>query len=249
MIAPQLYLTENWFTRRLRGLFKGSPQVPELARNHGGFSDFDQNRPLAEYDFVVLDTELTGLNPHRDEIVSVGAVRIRDLRIEPGETFFTMVEPKVPLPKASTLIHHITPSQVRGRPRLRAVLPRLVEYLNGSLVVGHWVGLDMSFLNRASRRILGGSLMNPCLDTMRLAMVYQEELWENNASRVATRVSYSLVDLCKDWGLPQFPAHHALYDAMQTAYLFLYLVKKLRQGGIETLKDLYMAGRGWRWYL
>ena len=37
-----------------------------------------------------------------------------------------------------------------------------------------------------------------------------------------------------------------LYDALQTAYLFLFLVKKLRGGRLATLKDLLRAARGKR---
>ena len=62
------------------------------------------------------------------------------------------------------------------------------------------------------------------------------------------RVSYALSDLAGEFSLPRFPSHEALSDAMQTAYLFLFLVRKLRDGGIVTLRDLFEAGRSWRWY-
>ena len=42
---------------------------------------------------------------------------------------------------------------------------------------------------------------------------------------------------------PKFKPHDALEDALQTAYLFLFLVKKMKSGGIRTLRDLYQAGR------
>ncbi len=235
--------------RTFRGLTGAPPPNPMLTQYESMFTDFDQKRPLADYEFVVLDTELTGLSPRTDEVVSLGAVKIRNFQIT-ADSFYTLVAPKAAIPKVSTLIHRITPDQVKDSPRLRQVLPKFLTFCGKALFVGHNVGLDMSFLNRSARDILGGKLQTPCLDTMRLAMVYEAELWETQAEyeKYNTSVSYQLGDLTDKYGLPSFNQHNALYDAMQTAYLFLYLVKKLHSGGIETLHDLYMAGRSWRWY-
>ena len=222
---------------------------PLLRAQQAQFARFDPDRPLAEYEFTVLDTELTGLDTRKDEIVSVGAVRIRNLVIDPTLTFSSLVEPKTPMPKLSTLIHRITPAQVRGMPRLREVLPRLVEFCGDSLIVGHYVALDMGFLNRASRDILGGVLMNPCIDTLRMAQIYQEELLQPDFDLAGTVVSYTLRDLSVRYGLPVFPQHDALQDALQTAYLFLYLIRKMRRGKLVTLRDLYTSGRRWWQYL
>ncbi len=235
--------------RSFRGLTGAPPPSPLLTEYEGMFTSFDQKRPLADYEFVVLDTELTGLSPRSDEVVSIGAVKIRNFQIT-ADSFYSLVAPKGEISEVSTLIHRITPEQVKDSPRLRQVLPRFLKFCGKSLFVGHNVGLDMSFLNRAARDILGGKLQTPCLDTMRLSMVYEAELWEHQAEygKYDTSVSYQLGDLTEKYGLPSFNQHNALYDAMQTAYLFLYLVKKLHSGGIETLHDLYMAGRSWRWY-
>ncbi|MCA1945159.1 MAG: 3'-5' exonuclease [Desulfovibrio sp.] len=232
----------------LQRLFGERHTHPAILANNAIFRSLDQNRPIEEYDFVVLDTELTGFSVAEDAIVSIGAVRIRGMRLNPADSFFAMVDPGRPLPKASTLVHRITPQAVEGRPRLQEVLPALVEYCNGSLIVGHHIGLDMRFLNHACSRYLGGTLATPCLDTLKLAQVYEAEQWENYYDRYQSNVSYQLGDLAVRYGLPLFDRHDALQDAMQTAYLFLYLVRSLRQGGIATLKDLYLSGRSWRFY-
>jgi len=248
-------MTPSAFGRRfspgalLARLFSREPRNPQLAAVWRHFEELDQNRPLEEYEFVVLDTELTGLSPRTDEIVSIGAVRVRELNIVPGEQFYTLVEPKIPLPKKSTLIHRITPDQVKGRPRLRQALPELMDFIGTSFIVGHYVGLDISFLNRASKDILGSPMVTPCLDTMRLAQVYQEALFEGYYDQYQQHLSYNLKDLAKHHGLPQFPAHNALHDALQTAYLFIFLVKKLKSHDIHTLRQLWLAGRSWKWYM
>ncbi|GAB6177061.1 hypothetical protein JCM16814_19520 [Desulfobaculum senezii] len=229
---------------RLVGLGASGP----LAEHRSRYAGLDQDRPLTDYTFTVLDTELTGLSPRTDEIVSIGAVKVRDLSIT-ADSFYSLVAPRGGVPKVSTMVHRITPEMLRGAPRLRQTFPRLMEFLGDSLLVGHNIGLDMSFLNRAARDILGGRLRIPCVDTMRLAQVYERECWENYYDQFDSRVSYQLGDLSASYGLPAFDQHNALYDAMQTAYLFLFLVKKLKSGGIETLRDVYLAGRSWRWYL
>jgi DNA polymerase-3 subunit epsilon len=220
---------------------------PRLAAMAETFRHFDQDKPLAEYAFTVLDTELTGLE-RDDEICAIGAVRIRNLTIVPSETFSSLVRPRRESSKTSTLIHRITPQLMAEAPRLEEVLPDFVDFLDGTLIVAHHVALDMGFLNRACQRILGGKLRNPCIDSMRLARVYHEEQWRSYYDRYNLQVSYNLSDLAQEYGLPRFAAHDASEDALQTAYLFLFLVKKLREGGIRTLRDLYEAGRSWRWY-
>lgn len=218
-----------------------------LGKSRLFFKELDQQRPIREYDFVVYDTELTGLNPRRDEIVSIGAVRVRDLKILVGETFYVHVKPGQALPKNSTLIHRITPQQIEQAPVIRDVLPEFVDFCGESFMVGHYVGLDTTFVNRALKKHFGSALYNPCLDTLRLAQAYREMCWEQYHDRFNMSVSFNLSDLGKEYNLPQFAKHNAFEDAMQTAYLFIYLVKKMREHGVVTMKDLFNAGRSWRW--
>ncbi|HMK35252.1 MAG TPA: 3'-5' exonuclease [Desulfomonilaceae bacterium] len=214
-----------------------------LLENESCFSSFDQNRPIESYEFISFDTELTGLNPRQDQIVSIGAVRIRNLRIVAGENFFSYVHPTRELPKDSTLIHRITPEQIKNAPELDSVLPDFVRFCGESLLVGHYVSLDMAFLNKAARKILGGVLRNPCVDSMRLAQAHQEYRRRNHYKRFNPGLSFNLSVLAREYDLPLFVQHDALEDALQTAYLFIYLVKKLRRAGYITLKDFYLAGR------
>ncbi|MFH7325668.1 PolC-type DNA polymerase III [Desulfurivibrio sp. C05AmB] len=222
------------------------PSHPLFAENWHHFKRLDQNLPLSAYEFVVFDTELTGLNRQRDEIVSIGAVRIRDLRIMVGDTFYVRVKPPKALPKDSTLIHRITPQQIEEAPSLAAILPSFISYCGRSLLVGHYVGLDVAFLNQACRRYYGAPVSNPCLDTMRLAQTYTEMQWRDYHDRFRMDLSFNLAALTSQYGLPRFTHHDAYEDALQTAYLFIFLVKKMHSQGIVTLKDLYNSGQAWR---
>lgn len=216
---------------------------PMIVRNREWFAKFDQSRPLAEYVFVVCDTELTGLNQRHDEIISIGAVKIVNLQIELDETFHQYIRPRRMAHTDSTLVHRITPEQLRSMPSVEEVLPEFIQFCGNGLIVGHHVTLDMNFLNRAAREVLGGSLSNPSIDTMRLAMGFKEAQFMDQYGHGKLSTSYKLEDLGREFGLPEFKPHDALDDALQSAYLFLFLVKKMKQGKIHTLKDLYQAGR------
>ncbi|MBU4152258.1 MAG: 3'-5' exonuclease [Proteobacteria bacterium] len=197
---------------------------------------------LREYEFVVFDTELTGFNRKRDEIVAIGAVRIQGLRIICGQTFYALVRPDERFHTTSTLVHRLTPQELRGAVGLPEVLPRFVEFCGDAVLVGHYVGLDLDFLARATRRLMGGHLAAPHLDTIRLAMAYHELIHKEGREYAHRQGAYSLSGLTKKFGLPSFDAHNALQDSIQTAYLFLYLTRKLADLGLRTLNDFLSAG-------
>ncbi len=220
---------------------------PVFTKNNSYFKNLDQDQPLSSYEFVVFDTELTGMNQRRDEIVSIGAVRIKNLQIIAGENFHTFVRPRtMTAATEGTFIHRITPEQLAKAPELRDILPEFINFCGASLLIGHYVSMDVSFINRATRKIFGAKIKTPCLDTMRLAQVYTESCWEQYHDRFNLRVSYNLADLSRAYNLPIFSGHDAMLDALQTAYLFLFLAKKLNQRGLVTLRDLFKAGQSWK---
>jgi DNA polymerase-3 subunit epsilon len=227
-------------------LFRRKAKHPVFERNRMFFRQTDQSRAVEEYDFVAFDTELTGLRRRQDEVVAIGAVRIKNLKILAGETFHRYVRPTIALPKNSTLIHRITPQQLEKAPHLKEVLTEFVEFCGPALLVGHYVNMDAWFINRAARKLFGSTLHNPCLDTMRLAQLYTETCWEHYHDQFDLQTSYNLVDLANQYQLPSFDKHDALQDAIQTAYLFLYLIQKLKQRGYHTLKEVFHAGESWR---
>lgn len=228
-----LFRPSTWF----------APPHPLIAGNRESFARFDQSRPLNEYTFVVCDTELTGFDRKKDEIISIGAVMVRDLQIDLGATFHRYIRPKNSEHTKATLVHRITPQQLATAPPLEEVLPAFIEFVGNGLMVGHCLALDMDFLNRAARKVLGGTLANPGIDTIRMAQAYRRVLSGHFRGEEEMPQGYSLEALAKEYHLPAFKPHDAFEDAMQTAYLFLFLLKKFRKGGLLTLKEIYKAGR------
>lgn len=214
---------------------------PMIVENRRNFRNFDQSRRLADCSFVAFDTELTGLDRRKDEIISIGAVRITNLQIDLGDTFYQVIRPQTLTRTGSTVIHRLAPGELATAPALEDVLPDFLRFIGTSLLVGHYIDLDMHFLNRATRVHLGGILANPGVDTMRLAQGYSR--WQQRAlSRQRGVESYRLADLSRRFGLPRYSSHDAFEDAVQSACLFLLLIKKIRAAGIEDLKGLYRIG-------
>lgn len=219
-----------------------------ISANNRYFKDLDRSRGLADYTYVVYDTELTGLNRRKDEIISIGAVRIRNMRIELGETFHCYVRPENLDHTKATLIHKITPEQLKAAPPLEEVLPLFLKFIETDLLVGHCVAIDTGFLNKATRKLYNGVIANPNLDTMRMAQVYKESPLNNYRGDYQTgNGGYNLQKLSIELNLPFFEAHDALEDALQTAYLFIFLVKKLGTIGINSINELFKAGKQVDW--
>ena len=215
---------------------------PLLLENRRRFTNFNQNKPLTEYSFVVLDTELTGLS-YKDEIISIGAVKISNMQIEMGTVFHSLVRPLNLKHNQATFIHQITPDQLRAARPLRDVLPEFVEFCGDSLLVGHFLEIDLGYLNRATKKVLGGTLANPTIDTLRLVKAYKETSYVCEHGYCDQSFPCNLNELAEEYKLPRFKAHNALEDALQCAYLFLFLAKKLNNGQVKTLLQLHNVGR------
>jgi DNA polymerase III epsilon subunit-like protein len=90
---------------------------------------------LADVPFVALDLETTGARPGLSKITEVGAVRIEGLR-EVAQ-FGTLVNPMRPIPPMITQITGISQDMVADAPRIEEVIPDLLEFIRGAVIVAH----------------------------------------------------------------------------------------------------------------
>jgi DNA polymerase III epsilon subunit-like protein len=184
---------------------------------------------LLDPGFVAIDLETTGLDPRRDDVVSVAALPFVGGRPQPG--YVTLVDPGRPIPPASTRIHGIDDAGVAGAPSLDEVLPRIDETCAGRLLVGHDVAFDVAVLARARR--LRGLPQPPlvALDTRRLAVALHPR-WRQDAEleRVAARL-----------GIEVQGRHTAEGDARLAAAILLALLPEFRRRGVHTIGALAWA--------
>lgn len=154
-------------------------------------------------DYVCLDFETTGLSADYNEIIEIGAIRVRN--DEPVAEFSTLVKPEEWIPPFITGMTGISNAMVEKAPKIGEVLPSLLDFIGGDVVLGHNVSFDLSFLRAACRHCRLAEFSNDCMDTMRLSrkLLPQER-------------HHRLCDLERIFRLRNDHAHRALSDAMLT---------------------------------
>lgn len=210
----------------------------------------DERAPISEARYVVFDTELTGLDDHKDSIVSIGAVRMTGGNIDIGNTFYRLVSPHAKLSAASVVIHEITPSDVEAKPAISDVLAEFLEFCGDAVLVGHFVSIDLSFLNREMVRAGRAKIANPAVDTFSI----YEWLRKRNKSRecpATALTGYRLYDIAKCFDISVNGAHNALADSFITAQLLQRFLPQLAGAGAKDIGDLISLGipfKGGDWF-
>ncbi len=197
--------------------------------------------PIPELRFTVLDTELTGLDERRDDIVSIGALHMQGGRIEIGGAFQELVNPKAILDGRTVVIHGITPSELESRPPIDEVLASFLDYTAGTVLVGHCITLDQAFLNRDAKRLKLPPLRNVAVDTLALYSWLRHRSADHPAFSMDLP-GLSLYDLAAAFEIPVEAAHTALGDAYVTAQIFQRLQPFLAQAGVHNLAGLQRVG-------
>ena len=174
-------------------------------------------------DFICIDLETTGLNPKRDRIIEIGAVKVRDGRIV--ETFQQLIDPKQQLEERVEMLTGISSKELEGKPTIREVLPALREFLEEDVLLGHRVLFDYSFLKRTftNEKI---SFERKGIDTLKLARQF-----------VTDCESKKLESLCQYYDI-KLQAHRALNDAQATVELYQKLVENYYNEDAFTPKPL-----------
>jgi DNA polymerase III epsilon subunit family exonuclease len=183
--------------------------------------------------YVVLDFETTGLSPRRREVVETGAVHVDGGRL--GATFEALTRPALPIPARVTAVHGIDDSMVAGRPHFTTLVPELLEFLEGRVLVAHHARFDCAFLDAAVDRVGLPRPENRVLDTVRLSRRFCPELDRHDLS-----------SLCVAHRIRRARAHRALDDAVATAELLVLLLERAEEEGVGTT-ELFALGRPGAW--
>ncbi|MBQ7066200.1 MAG: 3'-5' exonuclease [Lachnospiraceae bacterium] len=155
--------------------------------------------------YIVVDLETTGLNPKKDKIIEIGALKIQNGKLV--ETFQMLVNPGRTLTEAVENITHITDEELAQASYIEHVLPEYMEFAEDYPLLGHSILFDYSFLKRAAVN-QGYSYEREGVDTLAIARAYLPEL-------ESRRLTY----LCSYFGI-EHQAHRALEDARATYALF-----------------------------
>lgn len=170
--------------------------------------------------YVAVDLETTGLDPERDAIIEVGAVKFRGEEVL-GK-FESLVDPGRPIPFKIQQLTGISNDDVRNAPPLFEVLPGLSRFVGNQPIVGHNVRFDLSFLRQRGR-----FQTHAGIDTFELAGILLP-----HAAR------YSLGVLAKTLGITLPATHRALDDARATHALFIALLDQASRLDLAVIQSI-----------
>ena len=198
----------------------------------------DPRTPIDEADYVAFDTELTGLDVKRDTIISIGAVKLRGGRIFPGRTFYRLIRPESELRPESVVVHELTHSDLEEAERASDALLEFLDFIGDSVLLGHFVHIDLSFVGRSMRKLFGANFARGAVDTATL-----HDWLVDNDSRFAAyhggiSLKKDLFSTAKRYGIAVDRAHDALYDAFLSAQLLQRFLPFLPAAGVRSVKEL-----------
>ncbi len=179
---------------------------------------------LSDVEFVVIDTETTGLRPGPDRVIEVACVRVRGG--EAIDSFQTLINPIRRIPPFIAQFTGITQEMVNDAPTAKEIMPDVMHFIDGAIVVGHNVGFDIGFLSYEAQ-LVGRAFPPDGLDTIPLARRFCPGLKRFKLDMVASHLN-----------IPTVNRHRALGDATVTAAIFLRILEFARQQNISTLGQL-----------
>lgn len=196
---------------------------------------------IDEVRFVSVDCETTGTDAKKDRLITIGAITVRDGEILLDDQFEALL--RISHNTSSVLVHGITAeAAAKNGVGEDEALRGFLDYLGGSVIVGHHIGFDVEVIRRAGERCWGTGLSNRWVDTMELTLHLEDAgAFEGMREGLSTRNpfrDFSLDGLCRMFRVPPHDRHTASGDAFITAQIFLKLLRMAKHHGRTTLGQL-----------
>jgi DNA polymerase III epsilon subunit-like protein len=210
--------------RRRRGGRKSkrreTPDVPPVSPETRATLD----KTLEEGHYIVFDLETTGGNPEKNGITEIFALRFRGG--EPKETFYSLVNPGIPIPPIVRRMTGINNQMVRGAPRIEEVMPGFIEFVGRDIFVSHNTIGDMKFVRYFAKQACGVELDNFYLCTHLLVEKLAHEAPDK-----------SLKGLAEYFKLAKGEFHRAEGDTYVTLELFKVLLERLKARSVKRIDE------------
>jgi DNA polymerase-3 subunit epsilon len=193
-------------------------------RLHRSFVDL-RDQPLAEAEFLAVDTETNGLAGDLCELTEVGAVLVGGGELH--ETFDSVVRTERPLSRGIQRFTGITQAMVDAAPPPREVLEEIGELLAGRVLIAHSARFDTRVLRQAFERCGLDWPKPPVLCTVQLARRF--------APLARKR---ALAPLADSLGIEVEEVHRALPDALTCARVFCALFPRVCANAVTVAEAL-----------
>ena len=173
-------------------------------------------------EWVTLDCETTGLNVHRDEIISIGAVRIVGDRLLTSERLELLVRPsKRRMSADSVRVHGLRERDVEEGMDPDEAMMDLMRFIGSRPIVGYYLEFDVAMIDRAVFPRLGMGLPQPKIEVS--AMFYDWRRRQLPPYHEAAQIDLRFATMMKALDLPMESVHDALSDAVMAGLAFVKL--------------------------
>ena len=171
-------------------------------------------------EYIVLDLEMTGLSAKTDQIIEIGAIRVRNGQMV--DSYACLVNPRCRVPERVVELTGITDEMVQDGVDRDEAIAGLLDYLNGHVLVGQNLNFDYGFLKQWAVNHKQPLEAKAC-DTLKIARAL-----------LPVEQSKRLSALCEYFGIARQREHRALDDAIETWKVFEALKElAVKQEGID----------------
>ena len=181
--------------------------------------------PPPDGEWVALDCETTGLDIQRDQIISIGAVRIVGNRLLTSQRLELLVRPERALRADSVRVHRLRESDVAQGIDPAQAMRRLLAFVGSRPLVGYFLEFDVAMLNREIWPMLGVRLPQPKIEVS--AMYYDYKNRQLPAHQRGGTIDLRFATMMNSLDLPLRDAHDALNDAVMAGLAFIKLRRLL----------------------
>ncbi len=177
-------------------------------------------------EIIVFDVETTGLNPKKERLTEIGAVKLKNMQII--DSFNIMVNPEKTIPQKIVELTGITDEMVADAPKEEEAIRKFIEFCGSDAVlVAHNARFDDSFIQSACQRH-DINFEYALIDTLILCQCMLPEMGRHKLNLVAKQLK-----------LGKFEHHRASDDARMLAKIYIELVNRLiNEKNLKTLAEL-----------
>ncbi|MCM8762837.1 MAG: exonuclease domain-containing protein [Candidatus Omnitrophica bacterium] len=185
------------------------------------------NQKIDEIEFVIFDTETTGFEPEAgDRIIEIAAVKLIGTQIK--NEFHALINPCRQISEEAIAIHHITNAMLKDAPLMEEVMPKFLDFVEGSVLCAYNAAFDLGFINK-ELQLLNRNLawQIPVIDILAMARRLLPHLGQYNLGYVANTL-----------GVKKEQIHRALSDVYLSVDVFKWLKELLKAKGIDDFRSL-----------
>ena len=164
-------------------------------------------------DYVLVDIETTGFSPQYDDIIEIGAIKVKNNKII--KEYQTLIKTNRKLSPMISNLTGITNEMLNKGKNIDIVLNEFLEFAENDILIAHNANFDINFLYDKSKMHINQYMKNDFIDTMRIAKKILPNL-----------PNYKLSTLAQYYNVDYSNAHRGLVDVKITYEVYNNLKKE-----------------------